>query len=363
MDTARALTANLADLLRREHAALGEFLVALAEFDQRRLWVDLGHASPFYFLHRELHLSKAAAQYRKVAAELIQQVPAIVEPLRDGRLCLTSIIEAAKVVTVENWEAVLPRFFGLSRREAMEVVAELQPHPAPPTRTVVTSRTAPPLPAREASARASLLPEGPVPHATEAATGSPDELTVSETAVLPAAAPRPAEVVPLSAHQSRLHVTVSDRFLRKLEAATDSLSHSHPGASPEAILEAGLDLLLAQAEKRRGFVDKPQKTPRPATPDHVPAHVKRAVWARDGGRCQYPLASGDVCGRKRHLQLDHIKPLALGGTSTIDNMRVACRMHNLLSARLAFGDELMDRYASDPRGPRPMSQPRPPSSA
>ncbi len=145
METARALSEKLSNLLRREHGALGDFLVALAEFDRRRQWVELGHASLFYFLHRELRLSKAAAQYRKVAAELIQQVPAVVEPLRDGRLCLTSIIEAAKVVTAENWEAVLPRFFGLSRREAMEVVAALQPHPAPPTRTVVTStRAAPP---------------------------------------------------------------------------------------------------------------------------------------------------------------------------------------------------------------------------
>jgi hypothetical protein len=65
------------------------------------------------------------------------------------------------------------------------------------------------------------------------------------------------------------------------------------------------------------------------------------------------LASGGVCGCTRRLQLDHIKPLALGGTSTIDNVRVVCRMHNLLAARLAFGDELMDRYTSDPRGPRP----------
>jgi len=150
MDTARALTDNLADLLRREHAALGEFLVALADFDRRRLWVDLGYTSLFYFLHRELRLSKAAAQYRKVAAELLQRIPAVVEPLRDGRLCLTSIVEAAKVVTPENFGTVLPRFSGLSRREAMEIVAELQPHPAPPRRTVVTSpRTTP---ARVASA-------------------------------------------------------------------------------------------------------------------------------------------------------------------------------------------------------------------
>ena len=39
----------------------------------------------------------------------------------------------------------------------------------------------------------------------------------------------------------RLHVTVSRRFLEKLEAARDALSHSHPGADVEAILEAGLE--------------------------------------------------------------------------------------------------------------------------
>ncbi len=36
MDTARALTENLAALLSREHVALAEFLVALADFDRRR---------------------------------------------------------------------------------------------------------------------------------------------------------------------------------------------------------------------------------------------------------------------------------------------------------------------------------------
>ena len=32
-------------LIHREHAALGDFLVALADFDQRRAWEELGHAS------------------------------------------------------------------------------------------------------------------------------------------------------------------------------------------------------------------------------------------------------------------------------------------------------------------------------
>lgn len=59
MTTARDLTIHLADLLRGERAALAEFLVALSQFDRERRWLELGHASLFYFLHRELGLSKA----------------------------------------------------------------------------------------------------------------------------------------------------------------------------------------------------------------------------------------------------------------------------------------------------------------
>jgi hypothetical protein len=115
MENARTFTKRLADLLAREHAALAEFLVGLAEFDKRRLWVDLGYASLFDFLHRELGLSKGAAFYRKSAAELVQRFPEIVEPLRDGRLCLMTVAEVARVLTPENRAGVLPRFFGLSK--------------------------------------------------------------------------------------------------------------------------------------------------------------------------------------------------------------------------------------------------------
>ena len=293
METARALTENLAALLRREHDALADFLVALADFDHRRCWVALGHSSLFYFLHRELRLSKGAAQYRKVAAELIQEVPGVVEPLRDGRLCLTSITEAAKVVTAENWETVLPRFYGLSKREAMEVVAVLQPHPAPPTRDVVSpvrvATPVRPVPASVGHASAgSTLALGDVSGAALAgrSLGWPDEppaktvspsfpgpvdtfpvvtasgvltsdlTTPAFSAPVSAAAlanVRPVDVVPLTSEQHRLHATVSSEFMAKLEAARDALSHAHPDATLGEILEAGLDLLLAQAAKKKGL--------------------------------------------------------------------------------------------------------------
>ncbi len=173
------------------------------------------------------------------------------------------------------------------------------------------------------------------------------------SAKAPVSRPPRTHVEPLTADLNRIHVTVSRSFLKKLAAARDALSHSHPGATDEEILAAGLDLLLERAAKRRGLVEKPRKTPPPAAPgsDAVPAHVSRAVWTRDEGKCQWKLDSGGICGSTYQVQLDHIIPRALGGPSTVDNLRCACRVHNVRAAREVYGDELMDHFTR--RGSRP----------
>ncbi|BDG04235.1 HNH endonuclease [Anaeromyxobacter oryzae] len=150
---------------------------------------------------------------------------------------------------------------------------------------------------------------------------------------------------PLTADLRRMHLTVTKRFEAKVAAAKEALSHSHPGASTEVILEAALDLLLDRAKKRKGLVEKPRREKRPSRPDHIPAEVKRAVWVRDGGCCRWALENGGVCGSRQRLQYDHIQPKALGGKPTIENVRLLCARHNLLAARKIFGDAWMDRYA------------------
>jgi hypothetical protein len=156
----------------------------------------------------------------------------------------------------------------------------------------------------------------------------------------------------LDAELARVHVTVSRRFLEKLEAAKDALGHACPGGSAAEILERGLDLVLAQHAKRQGLVEKPRKGRPGSRSDTIPAEVKREVWRRAGGRCEWRFESGERCGCRRRLEYDHIEPIALGGASTIDNLRLACRPHNLLSARQVFGDAVMDRYTR-----RPSTQP------
>ena len=344
MNTARVLTARLADLLAREHGDLADFLLALADFDRRRLWVELGYSGLFMFLHRELGLSKGAAYYRKVAAELIQRVPEIVEPFRDGRLCITTVAELAKVLTPENHREVLPRFFHRSKSEAMGVTAELRPDPAPPKRDVVTKVCAAPAPAAtERRLPAACSGSGFLENLPDANSGSEPRVLMSH--------PRESRdvAVPLTADLRRFHVNVSRRFMEKLEAARAALSHSSPSATNEEILEAGLDLILTQQAKRNGIVEKPRKEAPPAKPEHLPAHVKRVVWARDGGRCQWRVESGGICGSTVRVQFDHIVPRARGGPPTVENIRVLCAMHNDVAARQAFGDTWMDRFTHGSR--------------
>lgn len=162
---------------------------------------------------------------------------------------------------------------------------------------------------------------------------------------------------PLTADLRRLHVTVSRRFLEKLDAAKDALSHSHPGGDVEAILEAGLDLLIERAAARKGLVKRPRAAAPTgegddADPRRVTAAVRREVWLRDEGRCRWPTADGGICGSTHRLELDHVLPVARGGRPTVANLRVLCDFHNDLAARAAYGDTWMDRFTGRSAGVR-----------
>ncbi len=332
---ARESTRHLADLLRREHAALADFLVALADFDRQRIWLRLGFATLFDFLHRELGLSRGAAHYRKVAARLVQRFPEVVEPLGDGRLCLSSILALGRVLNETNRVEAIPRFFHCSKEEANAVAAEFLPAAVIPRREVVTVHAAP-LQARNSPAievQPAVRPADPEAHPEI----HPDEL-----------APRPASgrdvTVPLTPDLHRLHMTVSKQFLDKLDRVRAGQSHAQPGASREQVLEAALDLMLEQQARRRAEVKRPQKNPRPASPNHLTAAVRREVWARDQGKCQWPVDGGGICGSTLRLEVDHVVPRGRGGPSTAANCRLTCRFHNDLAARQVYGDAHMDLF-------------------
>lgn len=360
---------RLASLLGREREALAEFIAELLAFDNVRGWEELGYPSLFEFLVRELRLSRGNAFYRAKAVALARQFPEVLASLRDGKLCLSSLPEVARVLTRVNATTVLPRFFYLSREDAKLLSAELAPRDVVPLREVASRAGASSSAAPRASTARWLT--GPVDPPAPAApvqllncndpkaldrTGLPLVPLVSVVSASSAPAPMspPATVDPMTAELSRVHLTVTRELLAKVEAARLAISHARPGATIADILELGADAALAKDARRKGVVEKPRRrrgdgvdgVPRHAIDSsYVPAEIRRAVWARDGGCCQWKLASGELCGSRYRTQLDHVAPRGQGGETTVENLRVLCQRHNLRAARLAYGDGVMKRYA------------------
>ncbi len=296
---------------------------------------------------------------------------------------MSTLGEIRKVITPDNAAEILPRFFHCSAREAKEISAAIAPDAAPARKDFITNIRAV---RRTFSTRAEPAPIGVVQTSEPAANTSPPARAETDVPLLQhsgasaalrilAPLPPPEEVRPLTAELRRLHVTVTKQWVEKLEAAKAALSHSIPSGSSEMVLEAALDALLEREAKRKGLavnrelgrVARPeqpgrvQEAPAPAasaqrtesapvrgSPSQhrkaIPAHVRREVLQRDQRRCQAKLHDGRICGSTVRLELDHIQPIALGGPSTVENLRLLCARHNQLAARAVFGEAWMDSF-------------------
>jgi 5-methylcytosine-specific restriction endonuclease McrA len=72
---------------------------------------------------------------------------------------------------------------------------------------------------------------------------------------------------------------------------------------------------------------------------------RRALFARDGWRCQY-------CGSTGKLTLDHVVPRSRGGTSVWENVVTSCAPCNMRKGN-RLPDEVHMHPAAAPRAPSP----------
>jgi len=158
-------------------------------------------------------------------------------------------------------------------------------------------------------------------------------------------------MTPIALQRFALHLTIDQRTHDKLRYAQELLSHQVPSGDVAAVLDRALEALIRQLEKRKfASTTRPRGNGRPtSSPRHVPAHVKRAVWQRDGGQCTFVSESGKRCTSRALLEFDHVDEAARGGRATVGQIRLRCRAHNQYGAECSFGTEFMNNKRQEAR--------------
>jgi hypothetical protein len=120
-----------------------------------------------------------------------------------------------------------------------------------------------------------------------------------------------------------------------------------PEGDLAAIVEAGIDLLIAKVEKERFAVTERPRVSRRAAGERVPvaagervtAAARREVYVRDGKRCTFVGADGRPWTETAFLEIDHVLERGRGGGPEAANLRLRCGAHNRYTAEQTFGRE------------------------
>jgi 5-methylcytosine-specific restriction endonuclease McrA len=302
-----------------ERQATAQLIASLAELDARRLYLGQGCSSLFTYCTQVLRLSEHAAYGRIEAARAARRFPAVLELLANGSVTLTTVGLLAPHLTPENHRGLLNSASHKSKRDVEHMVASLRP--LPPVASTVRK-----------------LPSPKPPEIVRDHQGIQTGSAVSSAPYIAPPPARPAAVGPLAPDRYKVQFTISRDTYDKLRRAQDLLRHSNPSGDPAAIFDRALTLLLANLEKTKLAATERPRTTRESSPGsrHIPAAVKRQVWARDGGQCAF-VGSNGRCTERGFLEFHHVMPYATGGSTTVENLELRCRSHNAHEAELRFG--------------------------
>jgi 5-methylcytosine-specific restriction endonuclease McrA len=153
-----------------------------------------------------------------------------------------------------------------------------------------------------------------------------------------------ARVTPLSAEAYAVQFTRSREQDERFSYLQDLLGHQVARGDLAGVYDRAVRELISKMERVRfGACAKPRSDWHRASSDsrHVPAHVKREVWRRDGGQCTFVSESGRRCEARGDVEFDHELEFARGGEATARNLHLRCRGHNQFTAERTFGAGFM----------------------
>ena len=277
----RDLLAEVSRLATGQRDATVSLIAHLAELHARRLHQRAGFSSLYTYCLEVLHLAESEAYDRVKAAKLVRRYPTLLTLLASGQINLTTVRLLAPHLTFGNHRELLMAACGKRKRDLQELVAQ-------------------------------RFPQADVPFSI---------------------------VHSLSPGRYRITFTAGAETCEKLQLAQDLLRHVIPSGDPAQIYERALDVLVdALLKEKYAATDRPRANRGQAEGSrNIPAEIKRAVHLRDRGRCRYVGPDGHRCGERAFLEFHHVRPYAVGGPCTVENIELRCRAHNVYESDAFYG--------------------------
>jgi 5-methylcytosine-specific restriction endonuclease McrA len=284
----------------------------------------------FAYCTGHLRYSESAAGRRLQVARALLQFPEIGLFLERGEVTVVTVSQIAGALTKSTANELIEKIRGKTQADVEAIASAFRPPVA--LRDRVQHVTVPAAPAASSESRVLVNPEAIYSHC-----GSEK---------------RPNAVV------SKLYIQflADESFMEKYKEACALLSNRIPELSFETVFGELLKEFIErhaprarQVRRERRAANRPAAIPAKPSPrtsgrSPIPARTRDAVFARDQGQCTYVGAGGRRCNETRRLHVDHVIPVAHGGTHDATNLRLLCAQHNQFEADRVLGKGIMDPY-------------------
>lgn len=255
---------SLLKLVKEERRISAEVLDHLLEINERCLYLKMGHDSLLKYCVRELKYSEAAAYRRIKAMRLIKEVKGAREKYLSQKINLTQLCKAHSV-------------FEEARKEEK---AYIKPERKLELLTLIENKSS-------FESENILRAELKMPEKRRVIRVEVDEDVYQDW-------------IKLKGRLAHKDLTSNGVLAFAINAATREITGQETFSS------------------RRSKAKPLRKNSR-----YIPIRLRHKLLRKANFKCSYPK-----CESTYALEVDHIKPIKLGGKTTEDNLRVLCRNHN-----------------------------------
>ncbi len=279
------LLRKIKSLAEEERKITLEVLHHLQEVYRRRLFATLGYRSLFKYVTRELGFSDGAAQRRISAMILLTEMPEVENEIEKGTITLSN---AAMAQRLFQTEAELKKPIDLEKKK--EILENLMNKSSREAERELIQHSSQPLAIQKPDQIKSVTP-----------THSEVRFVADQTLL-----DQLEEVRGLLANKYP-HLTLSELFTEMAKLSLEKLKPKLPQKSePKSThklseVRSGVGEKVKTNQSATVVVGEPIATadeaPTQAPTRYIPAEVKRTVYYRDEGKCQYvDPTSGRKCG-------------------------------------------------------------------